>query len=55
MAGDLSGVTRADVVQVIADELQVNPTAVDAKIVITEYDQAGALAFLAANPEWDGE
>jgi hypothetical protein len=49
LIGDLSGVTRADIVQVIADELAVLLTAVDAKIVITKYDHAGALQFLSDN------
>jgi hypothetical protein len=53
-SGDLTGVTRAAVVDVIAVALNVNPIAVDAKIHIDEYDQDGILAFLAANPGWDG-
>jgi hypothetical protein len=55
MSGDLSTVTRADIVQVIADELQVNYTAVDAKIQIDGYNQTGFLQFLRDNPIWEGE
>jgi hypothetical protein len=36
-------------------ELQVNYTAVDAKIQIDEYNQTGFLQFLRDNPIWEGE
>lgn len=55
LAGDMSNVTRDDVVQVIAAELGVNPTAVDAKIQVVVFDHSEVLQFIADNAAAWGE
>lgn len=52
-SGDLSGVTRADIVDCIAVALDVNPVAVDAKIQIADYTHEEILQYLSDNAaEW---